>query len=317
MSTSPLVSVLMPVFDAERYVAGAVDSILGQTFKDFELLIVDDGSTDRSVEIMRTYARRDRRIRLTTRSNRGVSVTRNELLRAAVGEFIAPMDADDVALPHRLEREVEFLAEHPDVVCVGASYRIIDQASRLIHRAFPVTQQDEEIQQLLLRGHCSLHQPTVMYRRAAALKAGGYDEQFQAAEDMDLWLRLGEIGKLANMPDQVLEYRVYGKSLSDRMQETALDEMRRASAAACKRRGIRCATEVSRWRPSKTPASRHEFLLRFGWWAFNSGERQTAKMYALRAIATLPSNVEGWRLLACAALKRPARPAGVGTHERP
>ncbi len=307
----PAISVLMPVYNSQRYVARAVESILGQTFKDFELVIVDDGSTDRSLEILRTYAARDRRIRLTTRPNRGISPTRNELLRQARGALIAPMDSDDVALPCRLAREAAFLGEHPEVVCIGGSYRIIDEADRLIHRGFPVAEHDEEIQRLMLVGHCSLHQPTVMYRHAAAQEVGGYDERMPVAEDMDLWLRLGEVGKLANLPEPVLDYRVHANSVSDRMQQAALIEIRRACERAWKRRGITGTVEVMPWRASEHADSRHEFFVRFGWWAFNSGQRRTAGIYALRAIGALPLGAMGWRLLACAVLKRAPFPTGI------
>src|SRR5512135_1833139 len=126
MSDPPLISVCMPVYNAERYIARAVESILGQTFGDFEFLILDDGSTDGSLEILRRYANHDPRIRLTSRPNKGLPPSLNELVDQARGEFIARMDADDVALPERFARQVEYLRAHPDCVLVGSRVQLVD-----------------------------------------------------------------------------------------------------------------------------------------------------------------------------------------------
>ena len=125
-STNPLISVCMAVYNAERYVAEAVESILNQTFGDFEFLILDDGSTDGSLDILRRYAERDPRIRLTSRPNQGLVASLNELVDQARGEFIARMDADDVSLPERFQREVDYLRDHPECVLVGSRVRLID-----------------------------------------------------------------------------------------------------------------------------------------------------------------------------------------------
>src|SRR6476661_6105481 len=127
---TPPVSVLMPVYNAGRYVAEAVESILGQTYADFEFLIVDDGSTDRSRAILERYAARDPRIRLVSRPNTGYAAALNELLGLARGELVARMDADDVALPERLLRQVNYLRAHPEVVCVGTAVHLIDGGGR-------------------------------------------------------------------------------------------------------------------------------------------------------------------------------------------
>src|SRR5262249_45977834 len=124
----PLISVCMPVHNAERFVGEAVESILGQTLRDFEFLIIDDGSTDGSTRILRDSAARDPRIRLTCRSNRGLVATLNELVDQARGEFIARMDADDIALPDRFLRQVDYLRRHPERVEGGAWVPVIDPA---------------------------------------------------------------------------------------------------------------------------------------------------------------------------------------------
>jgi glycosyltransferase involved in cell wall biosynthesis len=123
---SPLISVCMPVYNAERYVSEAIESVLSQTFKDFEFLILDDGSTDGSLAILKGHAERDPRIRLTSRPNKGLAPTLNELMDQARGEFVARMDADDVSLPERLERQADYLRKHPDCVIVGCHALVMD-----------------------------------------------------------------------------------------------------------------------------------------------------------------------------------------------
>ena len=122
----PKVSVLLPVFNAERYVHAAVSSVLVQTCRDFELIVVDDGSTDASLTILQSLAKSDRRIRLLSRANRGLVATLNEMLGLARGELICRMDADDICRPGRIETQVNYLARHPDCVAVGSRSLFID-----------------------------------------------------------------------------------------------------------------------------------------------------------------------------------------------
>src|SRR5579859_2675921 len=130
--TSPLVSVAMPVYNAQRYLAQAVDSILAQSFKDFEFIIIDDGSTDSSTEILRKYEAADPRIRLFSRPNTGLTIALNEALGYARGRYLARMDSDDVSLPRRLEKQVAFMEDHPDHVAVGCRVVLIDPDAELL-----------------------------------------------------------------------------------------------------------------------------------------------------------------------------------------
>ncbi|MBF2003621.1 MAG: glycosyltransferase family 2 protein [Synechococcales cyanobacterium C42_A2020_086] len=303
MSASPTVSVLMPVYNSERYVAQAIESILNQTFSDFELLIINDGSTDRSLSILQRYAAQDPRIRLFSRENQGIARTRNELLHRATGEFIAVLDSDDIALPDRLARQLQFLRQHPEVVCLGSAYQIMDSAGRVL-TALPVPLDDAEIQRLALAGHASIFQSCVMMRRAVVLDIGGYNNALPPAEDLDLWLRLGEVGQLANLPEVLVQYRVHANSVSERDCAFQRQQAYEACRQAWQRRGITGQFEATEpWRPGKDRASQHRFWLQYGWWAFNSGERQTAIHYGMKAIQTLPLQPAGWTLLRCALLK--------------
>lgn len=306
MSQAPTVSVILPVYNAERYVAKTVESVLAQTFTDFELLITDDGSTDHSFAILQPYAAQDARIQLVRQQNQGISKTRNQMMAQARGELIAVIDHDDIALRDRFQLQVDFLNRHPEVVCVSGAHHLIDEAGRFLTcLALPVT--DAEIQASALAGHGSVCHPGAMIRRWALAQVGGYDESMLYAQDLDLWLKLGEIGQLANLEEPILQYRLQTRSASARYQMVQRDEARQACERAWKRRNITGTFEAGdAWRPEANAASRHKFMLQYGWWAFNSGQRWTATLYALKAIAALPFRLAGWKLLAAAWFKLPA-----------
>lgn len=304
MSVNPTVSVLMPVYNAQQYVAEAVESILAQTFKDFEFIIIDDGSTDASLKILEAYAAKDERIRLTSRKNQGLTPTLNEMLSKANGEFIAIIENDDVALSERLARQVEFLQGEPDVVCVSGAHELIDEKGRLLTR-LEIPEHNDQIQQLALAGHGSICHPGAMIRRVSLIQIGGYNETMRMAHDLDLWLRLGEVGALANLKDTMVKYRLRTDSISGQNPTQQRREAQEACEQAWRRRGIEGRFEATEpWRPGTDRPSRHRFMLQYGWWAFNSNQRKTAIIYGTRAIAALPFAVGGWKLLACAAIKR-------------
>lgn len=303
MGSNPAISVLLSVYNAERFVCEAVESVLGQSFADFEFLILDDGSTDHSLEILRDYERRDQRVRVATRPNRGVPRSLNELLAQAKGDLIARIDADDVALPDRFRIQMEALRADPALVCVGGAFQLIDADGRELTILKPPTS-DTEIQRQALAGHGSICHSAAMIRRSALEQVGGYCEDFTTAQDLDLWLRLGEIGKLANVPEVVLRFRLHDASIS----ETKGLEQRKFARMACERawqrRGIAGIFEAGEpWRPGPDSASKRKFALQYGWWAFTSGQRRTALRYGMRAIEAGPLSAEAWKLLLCAALK--------------
>jgi glycosyltransferase involved in cell wall biosynthesis len=305
MSQHPLVSVLMSVYNSDRYLKQTVESILKQTYHTFEFVVIDDGSTDRSLAILQNYAAQDHRIRLTHRENRGIPKTRNELVAQAKGALIAVIDADDIAFPDRLALQVAFMEQNPEVVWVGGAFDLIDDRGRRLTRIeFPQT--NAEIQQLLVQGSTSFLHPGAMIRRSAIEQVGGYDEALPTAHDLDLWLKLSDIGNLANLKQPVVQYRIHANSICDRNKERALSEIQTAFDRAWQRRGIQTRfqpTVVCGWRPGSSRASRHEFMLRYGWWAFDSHERGAALEYGMRAIGVNPFSLTGWKLLSCAAFK--------------
>jgi glycosyltransferase involved in cell wall biosynthesis len=305
----PTLSVNMIAYNTARYVAEAVESILCQTYPDFEFIIIDDGSTDGTGAILERYAARDARIRLVRRENRGIVASRNEALALSTGEFVAVMDSDDVALPDRLERQVTFLREHPDVVCVGGWLELIDGAGRRLIQ-FQTPTDDAWLQQRALRGRTPMTGPTMTMRRQDVEVVGRYRPGYDPTEDLDLLLRLGERGHLVVLPQVVLRYRLHDQSISVRQQRRQLEMARAASDSACDRRGISRRYEPAPpGRPDGTRGSRHEFALRYGWWAFKGGERGAALHYGIKAAAICPWRPGGWRLLACALIK-PARRSG-------
>ena len=305
--TSPAVSVLMPVYNAERFLAEASDSIRGQTFTDCYFMIVAAGSTDRSRTILERYAERDPRIRFSNRPNTGYAAALNELLRWARGTFVARMDADDVALPARLARQVDYLRTHSEVVCVGTAVQFIDAAGRLLRERHP-GMDHEEIQERALAGDCALNHPSVMMRRSAVESVGGYHVEFMPAEDLDLWLRLGEVGRLTNLPDVLLKYRQHEASFSERHQRLQLERSAAAVLEACRRRGIP-PREVSLnpWRPVDR-RSRTQTYAGYGWRGLERGDYGMALHYALRAIGQAPWRGDGWRLMARVLLRRSLAP---------
>lgn len=211
--TAPRVTVLLSFFNDERYLGHAIESVLRQTYADFELLLINDGSTDRSREIAAAF--RDPRIVLVdNEANIGLTKSLNRGLRAARGELIARLDGNDVALPDRLAKQVAFLDTHPNVLAVGGQARYIRPNGAHTRRHMlrrPVTA-DGLAWALML--YSALAHPAATFRKAAALEIGGYDERFVIAQDMTLWSGLARRGELANLADVVIEMRLDPSSIS-------------------------------------------------------------------------------------------------------
>ena len=185
------ISVLMPAFNAEMFLREAVDSILNQTFGDFEFVIVDDCSTDATRQILEEYADRDSRVKLFRNEvNRGIAATRNRLMAEASPEsdYFALMDADDIALPERFEKQLEYLEAHPELAAAGSSIWIIDEESRRIgRRDYP--SDPRRITAAMIRFN-PVSQSSVMIRRSAVKATGLYNPKYRAASDYDYWLRM-------------------------------------------------------------------------------------------------------------------------------
>jgi len=210
--TKPLVTVVMPAYNAEQFVAEAIESVLAQTFTNFVLLIINDGSTDSTPNIIQSYAKKDSRIKIVNQANKGLVNSLNQGIRLANTKYIARQDADDKSSPERLQKQVSFLENHPGTVIVGSSVEVIDEKSRKVHRHAVLLHDPELRQELLVRSPFA--HGSVIFRRQAALEAGVYDKSAWPVEDYDLWLRLSLHGKMANIDDYLYFYREHGDSVS-------------------------------------------------------------------------------------------------------
>ena len=214
---APAISVVMSVYNGERFLAEAIESVLGQSFVDFEFLILDDGSTDGTRTIVSAYARIDERIRPIFRENRGLVISLNQLLNEARAPLVARMDADDICHPDRFERQKRFLDSHADYGVVGSRCTDIDEKGQpwpVCSPPHPLTH--EGFLDAIERAEPLLCHPSVMYRRKLVLGVGGYHGAFRHCEDLDLWLRLATVTRLGNCPELLLQYRHYAEQVSSR-----------------------------------------------------------------------------------------------------
>lgn len=226
MKQLPKVSVIMPAYNAERTLTEAIESILAQEFRDFELIIVDDGSSDSTATILERYARSDARIVILTNAvNQGISRSRNRALTAVRGDYVACLDSDDVAEPTRLEEQLAFMSKNPDCVLLGSDLTIIDEASAIVgRRVYPHT--DQELRSALPR-YNPFAQPASMFRTELARKVGGFRDDLPLCEDYDFFFRLAEHGKVINLAQPLTRYRVSTtqsktKRLHDTVRHTLL-----------------------------------------------------------------------------------------------
>jgi glycosyltransferase involved in cell wall biosynthesis len=235
--TTPVVSVVMSVFNGERFLREAVESILDQSLREFEFIIIDDGSTDHSAPILESYQNYDVRVKVYHKEHGGLIESLNRGCWLAQGKYIARMDADDVASKDRLMTQVDFMVAHPEIGALGGAVEWIDTTGKSlgIHR-YPA--EDRQIKATLLQG-CALWHPTVLLRREVFVWAGGYRSVVVDAEDYDLWLRIADHFQLANLEAVVLKYRIHPYQVS--MRKTAqqsLGILAAQVAASARRNGL-------------------------------------------------------------------------------
>lgn len=291
----PKISVVMPVYNGELYVEDAVKSILAQTFADFEFIIIDDGSSDRTSSLLYAAAASDRRIQVVPRENRGIVKSLNEGLALAEGDWIARMDADDIALPDRFARQLAYLGSHPECGVLGGQILITDPEDRPLMRMSQPLDHDKMVA-AQLAGVPPICHPTVMFRRDIARAIGGYSDRFQHAEDADFFLRMAEKTRLANLPDIVLRYRQHFKSIGFVQADAQSESYNRATAEAAVRMGIALPAPVKAMAHDKLD----DIYERWAWWALNDKFVDTSRYYAKKVVRQKPFRTASWRLLACA-----------------
>ena len=223
--TAPLVSVVMPVYNGERYLSEAIESILTQTLSDLELIVVDDCSADGSAAIARDYVSRDERVRLLQHErNQGSASARNSGIAVSRGEFIAAMDSDDISLPQRLEKQAAFLQAHPHIGVVGSNLQIVSaELSEGISHSYP-QEHTFIVMEWILGGRTTMPGAVFMARRDVLLSVGGYEDSRIVTDDKELFSRLFEKTNFANLPDELYLYRRHVGQKTETMQEEQLSQ---------------------------------------------------------------------------------------------
>ncbi len=227
MATVPALSVIMSVYNGTRYLYAATQSILDQDFRDFEFLIVNDGSTDDSSRILHKLAAGDCRIKLIEQENCGLVTSLNNMVALAKAPLIARMDCDDISMPNRFSKQISYMAKHPDVGILGTNTHDLTDDGRIViaRDSYPLTHAEAKA---WLKNGPPLCHPSVVMRTALIRKLGGYRAAFRHAEDYDLWLRASRSTSIANLPERLLLYR---RSEGQVSQKHAAEQAKAAAIA--------------------------------------------------------------------------------------
>lgn len=301
----PEVSVVMSVYDAEEHLPAALDSVLGQEDVDLELVVVDDGSTDASGEILREYAARDARVRVLTQENRGLT---RALIRACgevTGRYIARQDADDLSLPGRLARQLELIRSDERVTFVSCWGRIVGPELEELFEVRRPTDPEEATRALLEEMLGPPAHGTALMERDAYEEVGGYREAFYFGQDSDLWLRMAERGRIAYVPEVLYEHRLHPAAIGSvsRPAQEAFGRLGQACRAA-RARGESEApfleraaelSEIVRGR-DRTPESRERLgdFFHFLGSSLARTNPEEARRYLRRAIRLRPLRLRSW-----------------------
>ncbi len=212
MKRGSLVSVILPVYNGEMYLSQAVASILKQSFRELELIVINDGSTDATCEILATID--DPRLRVLEQSNQGLVAALNRGIAAARGTFLARMDHDDISLPQRLELQIEWLNTHPEHAAVGCQFAQMDESGRVLNRSVPLPLDHQGVLRRIATGQLGVLHPTMLLRLSSLREIGGYDARVRHSEDVDLVYRLATRYRLANIDRVAYLYRITRKAVS-------------------------------------------------------------------------------------------------------
>ncbi|WP_081605567.1 glycosyltransferase family 2 protein [Rhodopirellula europaea] len=301
-ASRPRISVLLTVFNAEKTVAETIRSVLTQTETDFEFLILDDGSTDDSYDIATQSVANDNRVQLIRQNNAGMAASLNRLIDESRGRYLARIDADDIAEPTRFSKQVAYLDAHPDCVLVGSAVLNIDDDGD----PYGVTimpSDHQAIEARMLSGAGGIMHPSTMLRSDAVIESGGFALNYPVAEDQDLWLRLAQIGRLANLPEPLTRYRVHPQNMSFVRQKDGADALNRLLAKAHADRNLPFNQAVlptsvneqcSAWDRERT----------WAWTAVQEGYLATARKHARRLAARKPLDTRAWKLVAASHFPR-------------
>ncbi|OGS36737.1 MAG: hypothetical protein A2293_06810 [Elusimicrobia bacterium RIFOXYB2_FULL_49_7] len=209
-----LVSVIMSVYNDERFVGQAIESVLGQSYGDFEFIITDDGSTDNTLQVMEKYASRDKRIKIIHQDNAGLTRSFNNMISNSSGAYIARQDSDDISDPLRFEKQVDFLNSNPEIMMVGTGSALIDESGEIIKYEMPLTGYERIIKRLENK-NAFVH-GSVMFNKKIFSDHNLYYEEFKYAEDYDLFLRISEKYAVDNIPGYLYHYRIRPNAISNK-----------------------------------------------------------------------------------------------------
>ena len=291
---SPQIDVVMPIYNAEHFVEQAVRSILSQTMSDFRLVCIDDGSVDGTAKILSDLANQDSRIEIIRQNNQGLVGALNVGLAHCRAPLIARMDADDIAMPERFELQSRFLQSYPEVVAVGTAILELDSdgevlgVSRLANDHFSIDQN-------MLRMKTGMAHPTVMMRREVVVAVGGYRPEYEWIEDLDLWLRMAEVGRLANLPDVLLCYRQHTSSGSWSVGQVRRDRTLSLMNDVYRRRQLNFPIELARkCQATRSPSGPNKWARK----ASQNGQWEVAVKHLRRQWQSQPTSLLTMRISA-------------------
>jgi glycosyltransferase involved in cell wall biosynthesis len=311
----PKVSVLLPVYNGERYIVQSVESILKQSYRDFELIVINDGSTDRTSYLIKGIS--DTRIVLIEQENQGLTWTLNNTLKVIKGEYIARQDADDLSHPERFFRQVEFLDSHPEVGLVGSVCLCLDEEGEVIGQTPPLTDAKRLKKILMERGNPFVH-GSVMFRKECIGKVGGYRVEMDRAEDYDLWLRISEYYEIAKLKEPLYLWRWSQSGISLTKMEYLEKKARLARMLAEERRkkgrdslqtGLKQEFFQEQMKEDLSDSQRDEkarqayYYYRLGHAAFYGRLYPRARKNFLRSLRLNPLDLKAWIFLVVSCFK--------------
>jgi glycosyltransferase involved in cell wall biosynthesis len=291
-------SVVLPFYDAELYLEQAVRSVLSQDFRDFELILIDDGSKDKSPLIAAQLAQSDARVRVVTQANLGLVKALNLGIAESLGDIVFRMDADDVCHVDRFGKQLRYLYENPECVAVGSWVNLTDPEGEILFESkLPLEHQKIDASHMLGLGGTICH-PAVAIRRVALEMVGGYRADVPHAEDLDLFLRLAEIGELANIQKSLLDYRQHHQSIGHKYRSDQLKSVERAVGMANERRKLEASQSSSSQKTENASFSSEAATHRkWAWWAVAGSNFKTARKHLLRSLILEPFSILNLKLI--------------------
>lgn len=289
-------SCVMPVYNGERYLAASIESVRRQSFDDFDLIIVDDGSTDSTPHILDRFTKLDPRIRVRHQSNAGIVAALRAGIRATGAPLVARMDADDLARPDRFARQYAYMQAHDDCVLLGSRVTMIDADGYPIGDMVSVAHGHAVIDDALLIGGWPVVHPAIIFRRDAFDRVGGYRDSTFPNEDHDLFLRLAEVGRVENLPEPLLRYRRHLTSVTFAKSLQSKERVTEIIRDALRRRGRNPDDHPLDVNPKPAWWCRREWV----WQALREGHVRTARRHAPGVILDRPWCKESWRAAYCA-----------------